>query len=130
MKFLDTDTSVEVLRSNPKIREQIRVELGRVATTAVTVAELHYGAARSRDPIRELELIESVLGELPVWSLDHLAARQFGTIKAELEGRGERLPDADLFIAAICLSHGATLVTHNTRHFNRIPGLVIEDWLA
>lgn len=58
------------------------------------------------------------------------AARRFGAIKYRLESAGTRLADADLLIGATCLAYRATLVTHNQRHFNRIPGLVLEDWLA
>jgi predicted nucleic acid-binding protein len=46
-----------------------------------------------------------------------------------LEGRGRRLADADLFIAAIALAHGARLVTGNRRHYERIAELEIEDWM-
>jgi len=55
---------------------------------------------------------------------------RFGALKAELERHGERLDDGDLQIVAIVLSHAATLVTHNQRHFRRVPGLPLEDWLT
>ena len=102
---------------------------GRVATTIISVAELHYGAAKSRDRGRELEEIERFLASLDIVGLDVKAAKAFGDIKATLERQGQRLPDADLFIAAICLANNATLVTGNRRHFDRIPGLVTEDWI-
>lgn len=61
---------------------------------------------------------------------DEAAARRFGRLKAELEHTGSRLDDLDLQIAAICLEAGVTLITHNTRHFGRVAGLALEDWMA
>jgi tRNA(fMet)-specific endonuclease VapC len=49
-------------------------------------------------------------------------------MRALLEQKGMRIEDTDLFIAAVALDHDLTLVTHNTRHFGRIPGLRIENW--
>lgn len=60
---------------------------------------------------------------------DLASARLFGEVKARLATAGQPVADADLFIAAITLSRGATLVTGNRRHYERIPGLVVEDWL-
>jgi tRNA(fMet)-specific endonuclease VapC len=75
--------------------------------------------------VRITRFLESV----DVISLDEHAARVFGDLKAQLERAGRGLADADLLIAAICLANNATLVTGNTGHFERIPGLIIEDWL-
>jgi tRNA(fMet)-specific endonuclease VapC len=67
---------------------------------------------------------------LTILPYDEWAARKFGRIKAELELAGKRLSDLDLQIASVALQHDVPLVTHNRRHFERVPGLVIEDWLA
>jgi predicted nucleic acid-binding protein len=56
-------------------------------------------------------------------------AQVFGQVKAELERRGQRLDDADLWIAATALAHDLTLVSHNQRHFSRIEKLLLEDWI-
>ncbi|MCL0092624.1 hypothetical protein M1N92_03040 [Dehalococcoidia bacterium] len=60
---------------------------------------------------------------------DAAAARQYGEVRAELERHRTLLGDADLRIGAIALVHGLTLVTGNVRHFQRIPGLPVENWL-
>ena len=57
------------------------------------------------------------------------AARRYGEVRTELERRGTPLGDADLRIAAIALARGLTVVTGNIRHFQRVPGLQVENWL-
>ncbi|MGH8628920.1 MAG: hypothetical protein ACREYC_27925 [Gammaproteobacteria bacterium] len=57
------------------------------------------------------------------------AAERFGQLKAKLEQTGDRLADLDLLIAAITLTHGATLITGNLKHYQRIETLCIEDWI-
>jgi tRNA(fMet)-specific endonuclease VapC len=58
-----------------------------------------------------------------------LVIEEFGRLRALLRRRHQLIPDMDLAIAATALAHGLTLVTHNTRHFARVPGLVLEDWI-
>ena len=62
--------------------------------------------------------------------MDEAAARYCGALKAQLEKAGTPLALADLQIAAIALRYGRPLVTHNQRHFRRVPNLVVEDWLG
>jgi tRNA(fMet)-specific endonuclease VapC len=59
---------------------------------------------------------------------DEGAARRFGLLKADLEWAGIAPSDPDLQIASVALQYEAPLVTHNRGHFERVPGLVIEDW--
>ena len=59
---------------------------------------------------------------------DSACARIYGSVRAHLEKQGLVIGSNDLLIAAICLAHGTTLVTHNVREFKRVPGLPIEDW--
>ena len=62
-------------------------------------------------------------------TLDEVAARLFGEAKALLERKGQRLADADLLIGAMAAARGATVVTGNTRHVERFPGVALEDWM-
>jgi len=129
MKVLDTDVCIELLRGNEQVIESRRRTLDQVATTWITACELSYGAAKSRSPERNQTLVSEFLATLQVIGLDHPAAEGFGRVKSALERAGNILADADLMIAAIAFAQGASLVTGNRRHYDRIEGLRIEDWI-
>ena len=95
---------------------------------AVVKAELLYGASKSHvgEATRlKLELFFRGFTSAP---FDDVAAAAYGSIRAELERRGTPIGPNDLMIAAIALANKATLVTHNTREFERIAGLGLVDW--
>ena len=129
MKLLDTDTCIEILRGNRRVIEKRASVDDVVLTTWITAAELYFGAAKSRDPASNRALVDEFLETVVVLGLDQASARQCGESKSRLEVGGERIPDADLFIASIALANGADIVTGNQRHFVRIPGLRVEDWI-
>jgi len=129
MKLLDTDVCIEILRGNRSVIERRRASLDEVATTWITAAELCYGAAKSRAPATNQKLVIEFLATVPVMDLSPPAAEQFGRIKAVLERQGNRGADADLLIASIGLAQGATLITGKLRHYERIPDLLVEDWI-
>lgn len=129
MKVLDTDVCIELLRGNERVIESRQRTLDEVATTWITACELAYGAAKSRSPKENQTLVSEFLATLRVVGLDHPAAEGLGRIKSALERAGNILADADLMIAAITLAQGASLVTGNRKHYDRIAGLRIEDWI-
>ncbi len=73
--------------------------------------------------------MDEFLETLAVLRLDQTSARRFGESKSSPEKDGELIPDADLFFASIALANRAGIVTGNQRHFIRIPGLTVEDWI-
>ncbi|HXG12549.1 MAG TPA: type II toxin-antitoxin system VapC family toxin [Gemmataceae bacterium] len=79
-----------------------------------------YHAARSA--------LHTFLGWIPTVGLTHLMIEEFGRLRALLRRQNQLIGDLDLAVAATALTHGFTLVTHNQRHFSRIPGLSLEDW--
>lgn len=129
MRLLDTDTCVEILRGNQGVCERRAATRDEVATTWITAAELYYGAAKSKAPAHNGALARAFLDSLPILGPDAAAVRIFGEAKALLERKGKRLADADLFIGAVAVAHRATVVTGNLRHYERIPGILIEDWI-
>ncbi len=72
--------------------------------------------------------LHNFLAWIMVVSPSPLAVEEFGRLRAILRRRSQLIGDMDTANAAIALANGFTLVTHNTRHFNRIPGLQLDDW--
>jgi tRNA(fMet)-specific endonuclease VapC len=130
LKLLDTDTCIAILRGNHSVIERRAATRDDVATTWITAAELYYGAAKSQAPERNRVLVRSFLATLPILGLDEASAQIFGEAKALLERRGQRLADADLLIGAIAAAQRATVVTGNRRHYERMPGVAVEDWIS
>jgi tRNA(fMet)-specific endonuclease VapC len=130
--LLHTDTVSSVLLPSPHLGVLRRLAQERqeeVFTSAITVGELIFGAARRR--LAELDRkIEALLATLPVISFDAAAAYKYGLLRADLERAGRRLDDPDLRIASVALAHDLVLVTGNVRHFSRVPELQLENWLG
>jgi len=128
----DTDVLSALLRRDPPLALVRRI--GSLPppnqfTTAVTMGEMLYGAARrgSSDLSERVRILLS--GAIKILPFDEQAAAVYGSLRAALEARGDPLAEPDLRISAIALSQRLTLVTGNTRHFRRVPGLAVENWL-
>jgi tRNA(fMet)-specific endonuclease VapC len=132
--LFDTDAVSELLRSKPAptfVRWVGTVPREDQFISAITVGELYHGAFRSHVAERHLHNIEArVLPAVTVLPYDTATAKVFGHVRSSLEAAGKRLDDADLQIAATALHHGLELVTGNLRHFQRVPGLVINSALT
>ena len=129
MRVLDSDHCIELLRGRLDLRGRVAAD-EVLGITSITAGELVHGAHRSAQRERNLARVEVLLAAVLVLPFDETAARTFGKLKAELESNGQRLDDLDLQIAAICLVTDSTLLTHNTRHFDRVVGLTLDDWLS
>jgi len=127
--LLDTDTCIELLRGNERVLEHRARVRDVIATSWITAAELYYGAAKSKAAAHNHALVTRFLATLDVLEMDSAAAQHFGEQKARLETGGRRLAEADLLIASVARSRGYVLVTGNRRHYERIDGLAIEDWI-
>jgi tRNA(fMet)-specific endonuclease VapC len=128
--LLDTNTVVRFLNGRaPNVRVKINaVAPADLAVSAVVIAELRYGAAKSQDPVKARAVQDQLLNLIGFVPFDRQAAESYGQIRAELEKKGTPIGANDLLIGATALASGLILVTHNTREFNRISGLQIEDW--
>jgi tRNA(fMet)-specific endonuclease VapC len=129
MKILDSDHCVALLRGHLDLRGRV-TPTERLAVTAISVGELMHGVYKSAQIDKNLARLGVLLAAVVLLPYDEAAARQFGRTKAELERTGQKLGDLDLQIASIALARDVPLVTHNRRHFERVPDLVTEDWLT
>ena len=136
MKYLfDTDTISELFRPSPSIeliRRLATTPAEDQATSSITLGELLYGALRS--PERTAVLVERierrVASNLRILPFDAVAASEYGALRVQLERRGTPIGDADMRIAAIALANDLTVITGNVRHFERVDGLQVENWMA
>lgn len=126
---LDTDHCVAILRGQLDVDRHVAPSAS-LFVSAVSVAELCYGALRSVRSEANLRHVEELLAGLTVLPVDGAVARRFARLKHALATAGTPVADADLQIAAIALEHRMPLVTHNRRHFDRIDDVELADWLA
>ncbi len=128
--MLDTNVCVALIRHKPPaILSKIQaLSIGDVGLSSITVAELAYGAQKSRYVAENQQALEQFLLPLQVADFDYDAALAYGEIRARLERQGAPIGSLDTLIGAHAVSLGVTLVTYNLREFSRIPDLSVEDW--
>ena len=126
MKYLlDTDICIYTIkRKPPEVLQRFNTMLpSGIGVSAITVAELEYGAAKSQNPEGNRAALQQFLMLLEVVSFDTGATRAYGTLRSELEGKGCVIGSLDMLIAAQALSLDMTLVTNNTREYSRLSNL-------
>ncbi len=125
--ILDTTVCIALIRGNKNVLKAI-LEKGEenCLVSEITIAELYYGASKSGRPshFRDVQYILDSFEIVPVFP----SLCTYGDVKSQLEAQGMRIDEFDLLIGATALYNSMTLVTHNTKHFKRIPNLEIEDW--
>jgi len=129
--MLDTNICSYVLRSRPASVKQRFDEAGPEALciSSVVLAELLYGAARHPAGAVIRREIRDFVSRLAVLPWDEAAADHYGDLRAGLERHGRPLGAMDLLIAAHARSRGATLVSNDVRHFERVEGLLVANWV-
>lgn len=129
MKLLDSDHCIAILRGQLDLRDWVSAD-EVLATTTISVGELTHGAYKSHDPPQFIARVNLFLATVAILPFDTPSAHRFGWLKAHLEKAGMKLATADLQIAATALVNGVVLVTHNQKHFKRVPELSLEDWMV
>lgn len=129
--LLDTNIFSDLLRNPDGLAAGhiLRVGHRAVYTSIIVAAEMRYGCAKKGSP-KLLAKVQSLLDTIPVLPLDLPVDVEYGGIRAELEAAGEPIGANDLLIGAHAYTLGLTLVTGNTGEFERIRGLVVENWLV
>lgn len=129
---LDTNVVSALMKGHPSaVARLARTSPADVSVPQPVLAEIAYGIARLPRSARRTRLqgrFDLVKAELPRAEWSDAVSQAFGRIKATLEKRGQRIEDFDAAIAAHAVAAGATLITANTGHMVRVPGLRVEDW--
>ncbi len=147
--LLDTDTFILLLRGtaistarSPR-EKTVKLSAGKILTrckevatngdaiglSAISLAELEYGLQHGGHYDKHHKALRQVLAPFQRYPFDALdCVHHYGIVRSALESKGKGIGPLDTLIAAHALALGAILVTHNTREFKRVPGLVVEDW--
>jgi len=137
--LLDTNVLSSFLRGKDAgLRDKVLEHLEDCRLSAIVLAELHYGAAKRPDVpafAQRVEQLCEMFSDVTPFSeaapFDEEAAWHTGRIRAHLETlkpNAQPIGPYDTQIAGHALALGATLVTHNTGEFKRVPSLIVEDW--
>ena len=130
IRLLDTNICIYIINKRPP---QVAAHFeglvyGDVAVSSITGAELAFGVAKSGSA-RNQDALEKFLAPLDVLPFDAAAMYAYGTLRAQLQARGQPIGALDTLIAAHARALGATLVTNNLAEFARVPGLACENWV-
>ena len=127
--LLDTDICIAMFKNRGGVRAKI-IEVGRwnCCVSDITLAELYYGAAKSERPeyVDDVAFIVSHFEILPI----HSSLARYGQTKWMLQKQGCPLDDFDLLIGTSAVEQDLIMVTHNQRHYARIPNIQLEDWIV
>jgi len=130
MRYLiDTDICIYIMKHVPNVIKEFAAKMkDGVAISAITLAELEYGACKSRyNELNKNKLIE-LLTYVEVLPFDGSIAANYGAIRSDLERKETPIGPMDVLIAAHAKSIGLTIVTNNMREYMRVDGLQIENW--
>ena len=129
--LLDTNIVTYVIKRRPvEMLSVFNANAGRMAMSAITLSELFHGAEKSAKVQQNLAVVEEFSSLLEVLPYTAKASQHYGAIRSELEKSGRPIGVNDLHIAAHARSEGLTLVTNNLGEFERVPGLLLENWVA
>ena len=132
MKYLlDTNIIAYIINERPPevISKFLSLSKDEIFISSIVVAELWYGVAKSHKKEQNKIALEEFLAPLTIVDFDFTAAKFYGLIRADLEAKGLIIGSNDILIASHALSLGLILVTNNTKEFERVNGLKLENWV-
>lgn len=125
---LDTNTVSYFMRGEGMVAQRLTATSPQaVALPAIVVFEIRFGLQRAARQVQKAAF-DQMVQLTEVLSFDAEAAAHAADIRTALEVAGTPIGPHDLLIAATCRRYQRVLVTHNTREFSRVAGLVLEDW--
>jgi len=127
--LLDTDICIYWLKGKSTVRTKVeQVDWSDMAICVITATELYFGAYNSNKIEQNLKTAENFIQSITVLPLSNDTLKKFGQLKAQLRKAGKPVADFDLLIASVAIAKNLILVTNNTRHYQRIIGLNLENW--
>ena len=131
MWMLDTDICIALIKRQPReLIDRIKKRKpGDIVISSITLAELRFGASKSKQAEKNRAALDQFLVPLEVVAFDDASAESYGRIRAALEINGTPIGLLDTLIASHALSINATIVTNNVREFSRVEGLRVENWM-
>lgn len=130
--MLDTNICIYLIKNKPtEVKEKFNLyEVGEICISSISVSELYYGVRKSQMVERNLQALALFLAPLNIVDYDEKAAIEYGKIRSALESSGKTIGSLDMLIAAHAKSMGVTLVTNNSKEFERVHGLKLENWVG
>jgi tRNA(fMet)-specific endonuclease VapC len=126
---LDTNTLIYFFKGQGNVKQRLlNTAPADILIPSIVLFELEVGILQSTHRSRRRAQLDSLTSTVTVMNFGRHTARRAAEIKATLGKLGKLIGPTDILIAAIAMEHGATLVTHETEHFGRVPGLLLEDW--
>jgi tRNA(fMet)-specific endonuclease VapC len=128
--LLDTNIVIYTMKNRPqRVKRRFQQHHGQMGISTVTIGELVFGAEHSQQTERNLADLEALAARLEVLPFDNQAAYHFGQIRAALYRAGQPIGPYDMMIAGHARACGLKLVTNNMKEFERVPGLLLENWI-
>lgn len=129
--MLDTNICIYIIKNKPQnVREKLKeFDIGDLVLSSITVSELYYGVHKSEHMEKNLLALEHFLKPFDILEYDIKASVAYGKIRADLEKRGQIIGGLDMMIAAHALSCNMILVTNNTKEFQRVKELRLDNWV-
>jgi len=129
--MLDTNICIYIIKNKPASvkRKFLKFSAGELCLSSITVAELFYGVYKSQNIEKNLDALQRFLLPFEIVSFDEQAAIEYGKIRASLEKKGLVIGNMDMQIAAHVRVLDIPLVTNNTKEFERVEQLKLENWV-
>jgi len=129
--LLDTNICIYIIKNKPKeVFEKFKLyDIGDLAISSITVSELYYGVYKSQHIDKNTLALEHFLKPFNIVDYDFKASVEYGKIRADLEKKGKVIGGLDMMICAHALSLDMIVVTNNTKEFERVSGLSLENWV-
>jgi tRNA(fMet)-specific endonuclease VapC len=124
--LLDTNIVIALFAQDANVRQRLS-QVGEVFVPSIVLGELYYGARKSGRVAANVQRVDELAVNSAVAVCDAETAQRYGVIKNDLRAKGKPLPENDIWIAALAIQHGLTLVSRDA-HFNEVAHLAVEAW--